>query len=115
MKKIFLSLTVLCALAGLTIGGCAQKPAASSGDAITQSKTLQTVQEQVKYLIGQANAFINSQKFDEAINTAQYVLSNLDSNSTEAKSIITKAQEQIKQMAGKAMEDMKNKLGTLGK
>ena len=98
------------------VAGCAQqKPAASSQEAIQQSKEMKTVDEQVKYLVSQANSFINSQKFDEAVQTARYILSNLDQNSVEAKSILEKATAQMKEAANKAMGDVKNKLGSFGK
>ena len=71
--------------------GCGQR-AQSSSEAIELSKAKATVEEQAKYLVQQANSFISSDKFDEAIATAKYVLSNLDANSAEAKSIIEKAQ-----------------------
>ena len=52
---------------------------------------MKTVEEQVNYLVSQANAFINSQEFDQAIKTSQYILRNLDKSSEEAKGIIETA------------------------
>ena len=52
--------------------GCAQKPkSANSSEAIQQAKQLESVEAQVNYLIREANAFISSQQFDEAVNTAR--------------------------------------------
>ena len=42
---------------------------------------LKTPEEQANYLVSQAKAFMNSKEFAEATKTAQYVLSNVDSNS----------------------------------
>ena len=110
MKKMYLGLCLFVLVAFI---GCAQqKPqAASSSEAITQAKTLPSADEQVKYLVNQANAFVNSKNFDDAINTAKYILSELDQNSQEAKSILEKAQEELKKMAGAKLDEMKGKLG----
>lgn len=116
MKKIlYIGVTVI-VIAGLSIAGCAQKaaPVATSQEAISQSKTLATAQEQAKYLISQANSFINSKKFQDAITTAQYVLSNLDKNSLDAKSLLEKAKAELAKAAQSAVTDVKKKLGTLG-
>src|SRR5437879_4060932 len=115
LQTKFLTMIITASLIAAMTGCAQQKPAASSQEAIQQSKQLKTADEQAKYLVGQANSFINSQKFDEAIQTAKYVLANLDSNSVEAKSILEKANAQLKDSANKAMGDVKNKLGTFGK
>ncbi|MCK5179882.1 MAG: hypothetical protein KAR32_10160 [Candidatus Omnitrophica bacterium] len=102
---------------GLIIGfvalGCGQK-AKSSSEAIELSKAKATVEAQAKYLIQQANGFINSDQFDEAIKTAKYVLSNLDSKSTAAQGIIEKAQAELKEIANQKIQEVKGKLGSLG-
>lgn len=97
--------------------GCGQPQAKStnSSEAITQAQTLQTNEEKIKYLISEANAFVNSQKFDEAINTAKYVLTSLDANSQEAKTVIEKATEELKKMAEAKAEELKKSLPNLGK
>ena len=116
---------------GLTLSfiafGCSQQQsAANSSQAIEKSQTLSSVQEKANYLVQQANSFINSKNFEDAISTAKYILANLDQNSSEAKSILQRAQEELKKLAeqklgevkagaNKAMDDAKNKLGNLGK
>lgn len=103
--------TVVCLLAA-AVSGCAQKPqSASSTDAIQQANQLETVEAQVNYLVKEANAFINSQKFDEAVNTAKYILSNLDKESVQAKSILEKAQAELKKLAEAKAEELKGSLG----
>ncbi len=52
-----------------------------------------------KELIDSANALFDQGKFAEAISSAQNVLSNYDSASQEAESIITKAKEKLQAMA----------------
>ena len=95
--------------------GCAQKPQAENAQqAIEQSKTKGSVEAQAQYLVSQANAFVNSQKFDEAIQSAKYVLANLDANSQEAKSVIEKATEQLKQMAQEKAAAVQKSLGKIG-
>lgn len=93
--------------------GCTQK-AATSQEAIENSRQLKTVDEQVKYLVKQANAFINSQEFDQAIKSAQYILGNLDKNSAEAKSIIETAKAELQKAAQSAVSDVQKKIGTFG-
>ncbi len=110
MKKAVVFLSIICLAVGMGLMGCTQK-AASSSEAIKQAETKQTVDEKVDYLVGQANAFINSQEFNEAIKTAQYILSNLDKDSEKAKSIIEKAKMELEATAKKAAGDMANKLG----
>ena len=99
--------------------GCAQKPETSSAkDAIQKSQNLQSVEAQAEYLIKDANAFVNSEQFDEAIQTAKHVLAELDKDSAEAQSIIQKAQAELKalaeQKAGELKEGMQKKLNELG-
>jgi len=92
LKKNVTSLVAMALALTLSLMGCAQQPkSANSNDAVQQSKQLKSTEEQVKFLISEANAFINSEKIDEAVKTSQYILSKLDSNSSEAKSILEKA------------------------
>ena len=109
----------------LVVSACSQR-AATSQEAIELSKAKQSVEEQVDFLIGEANAFVNSQKFDEAINTAKYVLAELDKNSQEAQSIIEKAKAELERLArekmdeakaeaNKAIDDVKGKISSFGK
>ena len=100
MKKgLFIAVFLLCA--GLMVTGCAQQPkAANAEQAIEQSKSLPTVEEKAEYLVKQANAFVNSKDFEQAIQTAKHVLVNLDANSAEAKSILEKATEEMKKSLG---------------
>lgn len=89
---------------------------------IEESKEYAEVGEQVKYLIGKANDFLNNGKFDLAIGTAQHILQSLDPNSIEAKDIIEKAKAALKSAAESAakgaaegvMEDVKKKIGEFG-
>src|SRR5262245_57399339 len=113
--KRFNSAVILFSLIA-AIGGCAQQQpqAATASQAIEQSKTKGTVEQQAQYLIGEANAFVNSQKFDEAIQAAKYVLANLDANSAEAKGIIEKATAQLKEMAGQNADELTQKLNNIG-
>lgn len=116
-SKLFLAVLGLVCVVGVI--GCAQKPtAANSSDAIQQSKQLKTVEEQVKYLVSNANSFVKSEKFDEAIKVSKYVLAELDQNSVDAKKILEKAQAELKAMAEKKVEEAKaelqKKMGNLG-
>ena len=119
MRECKLLLTGLCVIAVAGLMSCAQQPkSANSGQAIEEAKKLPAVEDQVKYLVKEANAFINSQKFDEAVSTAKYILANLDQNSVEAQSILEKAKAQLEAMAKKKVEEvkgnLKDKIGSLG-
>jgi len=113
MSKFRINTLIISLIVGLMAFGCGQKTQ-SSGEAIELSKAKATVEEQAKFLIAQANGFISSDNFDEAIKTAKYVLSNLDSNSIAAKDIIEKAKVELKKLAEQKMQDVKGKLGSLG-
>lgn len=123
MKKLTSKALVLsyAAFLMLAVTGCSQqqKAAATPQDAIQQSTALQTVDEQAKYLISQANNFLNSKQYDDAITLAKHVLAKLDSNSQEAKSLLEKATAEMKKMAeqkiAETKSDLTNKINSLGK
>lgn len=116
MKKVNVMVLVCFVFLGLAwMSGCGEKPAASSQAAIEQSKAKGSVQEQVNYLAAQAKSFVNSKNFDEAVNVANYILTNLDKNSQAAKDILMQAKAEMQKTAESTMNDMKNKLGNLGK
>ena len=75
---------------------------------------MKTVQEKVNYLVDQANAFVSSKEFEEAIKTAQYILSNFDQNSQKAKDIIEKAKAELSKKATAAVDDIKGKISGFG-
>lgn len=114
---VFLVVAVVVVMTGC---GQAQKPqAANSAQAIQQTQSMPDVQAKVQYLVKEANAFLSSQKFDDAVNTAKYILSNLDKNSADAKSILEKAQAELKKLAEQKVNEVKGDLqktiGGLGK
>jgi hypothetical protein len=109
MRSPLVVLSVL-AMVSLVAAGCAKR-AASSSEAIEHAKTLTVPQEQVNYLVGQAQAFLSSKNYQEAIKTAQYVLSNVDANAQAAKDVLEKATQQLKRDAEQAAGDVKKKLG----
>jgi len=110
MKKVLLSGMVICLIFGMILSvGCTKK-SGSASEAIQNSQSLNTIREKADYLIKQAEAFYNSKEFQQAIQTAQYVLSNLDKNSQPAKDLIEKAKAQLQATAQKAVGDVSNKL-----
>ena len=120
MKKSRIRLIVACIFLSFGLLSCAQQPkAANSKEAIQQSENLKTVEEKVKYLVKEANSFINSEKFDESIEIAKYILSKLDQESVEAKNILEKAQAELKAFAEKKAEEakaeLKKKMESLGR
>lgn len=73
--------------------------------------------EQAKSLLASAREMLNNGKFEEAIATAQKVLS-IDPNNIDAKNIIETAKvkiaEMAKQKAGELTGDLSNKINALG-
>ena len=69
-------------------------------------------------LVSLGEVLCANQQFDEAIDTARYILNKLDSNSTEAKSIIEKAKAELEKLAKQKAEELKkgvtDKLGSFG-
>ncbi|MBD3265015.1 MAG: hypothetical protein GF375_07920 [Candidatus Omnitrophica bacterium] len=117
MDKILTVFTVSFLVFGLSIAGCSQK-SPSSSEAIEAAKAMETVEKKVDYLIGQAKVFYNSEEFQQAIDIGQYILSSLDKDSEQAKSLLQKAKEALSAKAqeavGAATEDAKSKLGSFG-
>jgi hypothetical protein len=113
MKKLLVLGLVMTIGCGMFISAGCAKNSSSPSEAIQYSQTLKTVQEKSDYLIKQANAFINSKDYQKAIDTAQYVLNNLDKNSQPAQDLIEKAKSMMQAAAQKAVSDTTNKL--LGK
>jgi hypothetical protein len=113
MKVSLIAVLIICVGIGFMSMGCAQK-AESSSQAIANTQNMQTVQEKVNYLMAQANAFYNSKEFQQAVDIAQHVLSNLDRNSQEAKSLIEKAKEQLTKLGQQKLDQLKGKIGSFG-
>jgi hypothetical protein len=113
MKSALLLGVVACLTFGVVLNAGCTKKSGSTTEAIQISESLKTVQEKADYLIKQAEGFYNSKEFQKAVDTAQYVLNNLDSNSQPAKDLIEKAKAQLQAAAQKAVGDVSNKL--LGK
>ncbi len=93
MSKRTIFTALLCLAMGMSLIGCAQFDRV----AIEKSRAYTTGKEQVEYLLSEANRFLNMEKYDEAINVANYILANLDPNSVEAKDIIKKAKAGIEE------------------
>jgi len=106
----------------LTLGsgliGCSQQKADSSSAAIQAAKAMETAEQKVDYLIGQAKSFYNSKEFQNAIDTAQYILTQLDKDSQTAKSLLEKAKDALaakaKEAVDSATEGMSKKIGNFG-
>lgn len=109
MKNVVFSTVALLCLS-LVLVSCAQKEASSSA-AIQKSQTMATMQQKVDYLAGQAKAFINSKQYDQAVSTAQYILSSLDSNSQKARSLLDQAKNALAAQAKARLDETKKKFG----
>ena len=108
MKKI-LTMSMVCFFAVMiACSGCGVKKADSSREAIDNAKAIDSVEKQADYLVKQAEAFYKSKEYKDAINSAQYVVRNLDAESKEAREILQKAKDDMAQAA-------RDKLKSLGK
>ena len=114
MRKLLLIIVILLCVS-IAVIGCGAKKEVSSNAAIEKSQALATVQQKVDYLAGQAKAFVNSKQYDQAVSVAQYILSNVDRNSLEAKSILEKAKTELAAQAKAKMEEMKKQFSGFGK
>ncbi len=93
MKNGFL-LAAVVMLSLVSVAGCG-KQAASSSEAIQHAKTLKTPERQADYLVSQAQAFVKSEDYQEAIKTAQYVVASVDARSQAAKGLLEQAQSKL--------------------
>lgn len=99
---------ILCVLVTLT--GCGQSQAASSEEAIQQSKSMQaTAEEKTAYLIAQAKAMYKSKQFQDTVDVAQYVLRYLDKDSQEAQKLLAMAKEDLMEAGSQALDEAKKK------
>jgi hypothetical protein len=99
------------AMAGLgVLAGCS-KQAASSSEAIQHAKTLKTLEQQADYLVSRAQAFVNSEDYQEAIKTAQYVLSSVDAHSRAAADLLGQARAKLAADAQAVVDDAKKPAG----
>ena len=110
MRNMIIAGAVVCLCCGMFLGVACAKKAASAGEAIQSSQSLKTVEEKVNYLMKQAEAFYSSKEFQQAVDIAQYVLTNLDKDSQSAKSLIERAKNELQTAAQKAVGDVSNKI-----
>jgi len=95
------------AMAGLgVLAGCS-KQAASSSEAIQHAKTLKTPEQQANYLVSQTQAFVKSEDYQEAIKTAHYVLSSVDTHSHAATDLLEQANAKLAADAQAVLGDKK--------
>lgn len=83
--------------------------------AIAASASKPTVKEKTDFLVAQAQGFMNTKNYQEAATVVNYVLSKLDANSPQAKSILDQAKAQLSAKMQGAMSNAMNKLGVWNK
>ena len=110
MKRFFWLIVAL----SLVLSACAQEKAVSGSEAIEIAKAMETMQQKAAYLIQQANAFYNSQEFQQAVDVAHYILRYVDEDSQEAKDLLTKAKDALTAAAKGAVADATKKLPGFG-
>ena len=117
MKNLFIFMAIGVVLLTLVASGCSKPKASSSSEAIQSSKSMETVEQKVDYLVGQAKSFYNSKEFQQTVDIAQYILSYLDKESQEAKDLLIKAKEALvakaKEAVDTATQEAQKKIGNL--
>jgi hypothetical protein len=83
-------------------------------EAIKQSEAILSIQDKVRYLIGEANNFYDAKQFQPVIDIAQYILGNLDANSSPAQSLLEKAKQGLQAAAQSTVSDVTQKLNAVG-
>jgi hypothetical protein len=109
MKSLVMRGVVLCLCLGVFIGAASVQKPVTAIEAIQNAQTLGSVPSKVDYLMKQANALYDSKKFQDAIDVAQYVLTKLDKNSTQAQSLIEKAKSELQAAAQGAINNVSSK------
>jgi hypothetical protein len=97
---------ILCVLLALSSSSCAPKRAISSEEAISTANSMDTSQEKIDYLIPHAQTFYDSGRYREAIETAQYILKNLDNDSQEARKILARIRKEAEVSAQEVKETL---------
>ncbi|MDP8234359.1 MAG: hypothetical protein P9M06_06130 [Candidatus Saelkia tenebricola] len=83
-------------------------------EAINIAKTLDTKEEKLSYLVTQASNLYNSEKFQDVIDIAQYILTYLDKNSHVAKNLFEKATSKLTSLLKEKASDYTQKLNSFG-
>jgi hypothetical protein len=106
MRTLFVMLLVVVLGMGVMLAGCGPQKEASSQAAIEKSKSMATVEEKADYLIKQAETFMNSKDFQQAVEVAQYVLAEVDKESVKAKDLLEKAKAELEKAATDAIKNI---------
>ena len=115
MKHAPITVAVISLFLILAVSACGRSKAASSEEAIAEVKTMETVEEKADYLVKQAKAFYSSEQYRDAVESAQYVLKNLDKDSEEAREILAKAQKEMGSAVEGVVKDVTKGIRNLGK
>ncbi len=99
------------AIVGLVVLPGCNRPAASSSEAIQHAKTLKTPQQETDYLVGQTQAFVDAEDYQEAIKIAQYVLLSVDAHSQAAIDLLEQAQAKLAADTQAIVGDTKKPVG----
>jgi hypothetical protein len=82
----------------------------SVSEVINESRSLETVNKQLDYLIQEARDFYNSKEYKEALELAEYILTYLDQHSEQALDLIEKIKNHLSDITASTAEDIKKML-----
>jgi len=89
--------------------------ASTAKEAIAAAKNLSLTKEKVGYLVTQANNLYSSEKFQDVVDIAKYILTYLDKDSQPAKNLLDKAKSKLTSMLEQKASDYSQKIGNFGK
>jgi vancomycin resistance protein YoaR len=113
-KGIVILSTAVFVLTIATIGCSRPTPAESSRAAISKAAAMDTVEKKLNYLVDQAKTMYKSEKFQDSIDIARYILRWVDKDSQIAKDILRDAQEALRAKAQDAFSGMKKTMTEAG-
>lgn len=93
----------------------AESMKAESAKMAESAQTMQAnAQATEQDLLAKAKEFLNQKNFDQAIATANQILSQINPNSQGAKDLIAQAKAELQKAATGAVDELKNVVGNLG-
>jgi hypothetical protein len=108
MKRIVIFIFFL--FLTISIIGCEERKMPSVSEVINESRSLETVNKQLDYLIQEARDFYNSKEYKEALELAEYILTYLDQHSEQALDLIEKIKNHLSDITASTAEDIKKML-----
>lgn len=95
MKRMVSAWCIVALIAGLWCAEANAQKSLTVQEVVKNSKVYKTAKEKAQYLFKQAQQYYSSKEYQKAIDTAKYILSNVDNKYQPAQALIEKAQKQL--------------------